>query len=284
MQAITVARILCFAGVALALVSGSTVSGLASRERSKGRLGPPTLTGAYYCSTLNSVTREAGKVWRAPVPHSRGMEWRYDLFTPPPIFYDVALGRLNAGLPNRPKEKTIEPPFDLELVSVKREPFPLQLIGHSGENAEANGVFQNLVTGEVFLARTGHRVADLALRIETFEVREQLIALADSMSVTQRIGTARIYDESRSCWIELTDRERQFAGKIGALVKAKENAKPRQVYAGDVFEIDEVTYRVGEISVDPPSAEIVRTAPFLKTPDRRFLSLRSGTTEVVNLP
>ena len=273
------AKNLLVVAAALALVSVAAFAGLAWREGAMDSVGRPALTGAAYTPVAVDAPVVKAETWDAPAPLARGRDWVYDVFTPPEIFYSARTRQFAVKPPAGTAEDAPEIPFGLELVAVKRDPFRLQLIGFVGEDADARGVFENRVSGEVFLAAAGRRVPDLALDIKAFSVRPEPVAIPDSMTVNQRVATAVIHDANSRQDVTLTQRERHFSGSVFALVAPPGETAPREVRAGDAFTLGDATYRIGKISLDPAAIEITKTAPSLDAPDRRTLPLRFDSTD-----
>ena len=239
--------------------------------------GPPPrveLASVPYEPVAADAPPVKTETWAAPVAQSRGREWIYDTFTPPEIFYNA-----------RSKQFTVKPPsslmddeafevFGLELVAVRPEPFRLQLIGYVGDDGNWRGTFQNVVTGEVILAKTGDRVPKLGLTIKNFDVRAQPIGLPESMTTKQRVATAVIRDEKAGNDVTLTHRERFFTGTVFAFVSAPGETATREVRIGDTFKLGDATYKIEKIVTSPPSVEVTKEAPTLTQPDRRVLTPR----------
>ena len=225
-----------------------------------------------------AAVAEAGPVntdtWNPPAAQTRGRDWVYDAFTPPEIFYNARSKQFTVKPPSGVVEGDPEEPFGLDLVSVRPEPFRLQLIGYFGEGASARGTFQNLLTGEVFLAAAGRRVPNLALTIKTLEIRTQPVALANSMTTQQRVATAVVRDERSNRDVTLTHRERQFTGTVSAFVAATGSNATREVRVGETFKLGEATYRIDRVQLTPPTVEVTKTAPDPAPPERRTLTPR----------
>ena len=271
-------RSVSIGAIGFAVTSFVIFGALAWRERpGVGGVRTPVLTGAAYAPAIFETPLAAPKFWRAPGAPLRGGEWRYDLFTPPAIFHDENTRRFTVTPRQATTEKTPEAPFGWELVGVRREPFRLQLIGHVGEGPEAQGVFENLISGEVFLASAGREVPALSLRIEAFGIAPETVAIPESMATEQRVATATVCEDGSSRRVLLTERARQLAGGVVALVATKGDAAPRAVRTGDILRIGTAAYRIGEVSADPPRAEIFKTdSSRQKEAERRVLSPRSA--------
>jgi hypothetical protein len=169
-----------------------------------------------------------------------------------------------------------EEEFGIELVAVRPEPFRLQLIGYVGGDGRWRGTFENVLTGEVFLAAAGKQVPALGLSIRSFEVQAQPVALADSMTTRQRIATAIVRDEKTGREVTLTHRERQFTGSVSAFVALPGETATREVRAGDTFKLGEATYRIDKVQLTPAALEVTKEAPSLAQPDRRSLFPREA--------
>lgn len=273
------AKKILLAAAGLLLASAAVCGVQAWRERSVGPVGRPVLSGPIYVPVAVDAPAVKAEVWDAPAPLARGREWVYDVFTPPEIFYSPRTRQFAVKPPPGVGDDTPELPFGVELVAVKRDPFRLQLIGYVGEDADARGVFENRMSGEIFLAAAGRRVPNLALTVKAFGVRREGIALPESMTVNQRVATAVIHDEQSRQDVTLTQRERHFSGNMFALVASTGETATREVRVGDVFKIGDANYRIEKIVLDPAAIEITKTAPTLELPERRTLPVRFDPTE-----
>jgi hypothetical protein len=159
---------------------------------------------------------------------------------------------------------------------VRPEPFRLQLIGYVGGEGDWRGTFENVATGEVFLAAAGRRVPNLALTIKSHEVRAVPVAIADSMTTRQRVATAVVRDERAGRDVKLTHRERQFTGGLSAFVAAPGETATREVRSGETFKLGDATYHIEKILLAPPSVEITKESPTRSQPDQRTLTPRES--------
>lgn len=275
-------KILLIAATALLVVSSAVCGVLMWRAQASSTLSQPVLTAPAYVPVGVDAPGVKTTVWEAPSALARGRDWLYDLFTPPEIFYNTRTRQFAVSAPLTGDEAA-EAPFGLELVSVRPEPFRLQLIGYVGGVGQARGIFENRRTGEVFLAAAGYRVADLALEIKAFNVRAEAIVIPESTSFSQRVATARIHDVRAQRDLTLTQRERQFTGNVYGLVALDGEAAPREVLAGDTLKLGATTYHIERIVTDPATIEVTKTAPDLAAPVRRTLPLRFDPTETAPL-
>lgn len=261
--------------LALLIVSVAVCGVLSWRaERTvHGAAGEIALSGAPYEPAVADTVASHVGTWNPPPPQSRGREWVYDTFTPPEIFYHARAKQFTVRPPAGLGDETTEA-FGVELVSVRPEPFRLQLIGYVGDEGKWRGTFENVATGEVFLGGAGRRVPELGLVIESLDVKPQPVALAESMTTWQRVATARVRDERAGREVLLTHRERQVTDSRFAVLAVAGETAAREVRAGDSFKVGPVTYRVDRIQLSPVAVEMTRESPDLAQPDRRTLTPR----------
>lgn len=215
-------------------------------------------------------------VWNQPVAQTRGRDWVYDTFTPPEIFYNPRSRHFTVKPPLGAADDVPEEAFGLEVVAVKPEPFRLQLIGYVGGDGDWRGTFQNVASGEVFLAAAGRRVASLALSIKQLSIDIVDVKVPESMTTRQKIATAVVHDERSGKDVILTHRERRFTGGWAVFVSQAGESAVREVREGESFKLGDATYRIEKIQLNPPSVEITKDAPTLSQPDRRTLNPREA--------
>lgn len=216
--------------------------------------------------------------WAAPVAQSRGREWIYDAFTPPEIFYNARSKQFVVKPPSGLLDDDALEAFGIELVTVRPEPFRLQLIGYVGGEGTWRGTFQNAVTGEVFLGSAGRRVPNLGVTIKSLDVSLQPVRVGENTTVQQRVASAVILDERSNREVTLTHRERQFTGMISAFVAAAGETATREVREGDSFKLGEASYRIESVKLTPASVEVTKESAALSQPDRRVLLPREVET------
>lgn len=268
-------------GVALASAGGFGLLAWRNTRAPRGPAARVTLSDAPYTPTATDAPAVKTDLWSQPVAQSRGRDWVYDAFTPPEIFYNARSKHFTVKPPLGANEEVPEEAFGLELVMVRPEPFRLQLIGYVGSEGDWRGTFQNLVTGEVFLAAAGRRVPNLALSIKALDVRAVDITLPQSMTTRQRVATAVIHDDRTKRDVTLTHRERQFTGGLSAFVAPAGEAGMREVREGETFKLGDASYRVGKISLAPPGIDVTKESPALAQPDRRTLTPRDADEPAV---
>lgn len=276
MAALSSEKILVGAALLVALGSAAVFGSLVVRREAGPREPAPVaqLATSPYTATAPDAPPVKTETWASPGAQSRGRDWVYDAFTPPEIFYNSRSKQFTVRPPSSLTDEDTTEAFGVELVAVRPEPFRLQLIGYVGEERRWRGMFQNVMSGEVFLASAGHRVPNLALSIKRLDVKPQPVTVADSMTTRQRVAQAIVRDEKAGRDITLTHRERLFTGTLFAFVAETGRSSAREVRSGDTFKIGEATYRIDRIETTPPSIEITKESPNLLQPDRRTLTPR----------
>lgn len=189
--------------------------------------------------------------------------WRYDVFTPPVIYYNRLTGRFTVTPPDytAPRKETAvpaEPEFGLELIEVQAVPFRLQLVGYAGAEGTYLGMFEHGVTGETLLAREGRVIDDLDLRIVELVVRREEVAVPDSMPLTQTVARARVWDERSREEVRLSSLERRVTGQPLARLRLSATGEEQVAAVGAHLEVDRVVYTLERIERSPPSVEITR--------------------------
>lgn len=264
--------------VAAAVVVVSTAVFGVMRWRSVGAPTGPVaqakLADAPYVPAATDAPVVKTDLWNQPAAQSRGRDWIYDAFTPPEIFYNARSRHFTVKPPLGAGEDVPEEPFGLEVVSVKPEPYRLQLIGYVGGEGDWRGTFQNVASGEVFLAGAGRRVANLAISIKQLSVDSVEVKVPDSMATRQRIATAVVHDEGTGKDVILTHRERRYTGGWAVFVAQAGESAVREVREGESFKLGAASYRIEKIQLSPPSVEITKESPTLSQPDRRTLNPR----------
>jgi len=271
-------KLLIGAAFAVALISAAGFGYLAIRQPGADSvpIARVELSNAPYEAKAPDAPPVKTETWGNPTSQKRGREWIYDTFTPPEIFYNARSKQFTVKPPSSLLDDEAVEAFGVELVAVRPEPFRLQLIGYVGGEGNWRGTFQNVLSGEVFLASAGRRVPNLNVTIKSLEVKAQPIRMGESMSTMQRVATAVIVDEKAGREITLTHRERHFTGTVFAFVAPSGSSATREVRSGDMFKLDDATFRIGQIQTTPPTVEIEKESPTLPQPDRRVLTPRES--------
>ncbi len=232
-----------------------------------------TVQAAYVPVGLDA-SNVSTSIWPTAPAQTRGAEWIYDVFTPPEIYYNEATKEFSVTPPTTlVVEKPVEIPFGLELIEIKQDVFRLQLVGYVGNVGSYLGTFENTVTGDTFLAKAGKKVPTLGLTVRAFEVKRNLVPAKDSMPIYETIATAVVVDDKTGAEIMLTNKQRLIKGSPIAVLKATGSDKLFEQKAQTSFSVGDVNYSVGVVAADPAAVEVTKTAPSLKSPETKTLTL-----------
>jgi hypothetical protein len=279
MAALSPEKVYLVASAALALASAAVCGTFIWRHAHAPQtaVAQVEFSDTPYAATVADAAIVKTDTWTSPSSQTRGRDWIYDTFTPPEIFYNARSKHFTVKPPaSMTEEGVLEEAFGVELVTVRPEPFRLQLIGYLGGEGTWRGTFEIVGTGEVFLGSAGRAVPKVGLTIKSLEVRTVDIKIPESMTTRQRVATAVVRDDKTGRDVTLTHRERHFTGGLSAFVAATGDEATREVRAGESFVLGDVTYRIEKILLSPVSIEISKDSPSLTQPDRRTLTPREA--------
>ncbi len=215
---------------------------------------------AEMASAVGRQQSELPVAWSAPRALVRGPAWIYELFTPPELHYDEGNGRwhvVERKPVGRIVAERVTDGMGLELIAVKPTLFPLQLVGHIGEPGNARGVFENMETGEVWLASAGDRLERLGLMIGDFKVGRQPVAGTEGMISGEWVAEAVIRDIDGGGFTMLTSRERVMGPRLLAQMRVVSgDGAEYEVGEGDRLSLGESSYRIESIQLMPPLVEV----------------------------
>lgn len=148
--------------------------------------------------------------WKPPT-RSDEDGWHFELFTPPPMFWDAPTHAfklmrlpatdLAAGSP--PSASALHTDADHSDPITPR----LQLLGYvQRDPEEIAGIFQNLQTGEVRVAPSGSSLDDWQVRIVRIELEAARI-MSDAVTVQLPRARAFVRDEAAGCTYPLSTDE-----------------------------------------------------------------------------
>jgi hypothetical protein len=221
--------------------------------------------------------------WLPPKPQSRSGEWIYDVFTPPEIFYDESLKEFRVTpqavlRSDSPASATgeMDAPPDLELVDVKWAMFRLQLIGYFTSGGEVLGLFENRITSETFLARSGRALPELGLVVSNVELQARRLSLADNTAINHQLAVAVIRDQLTGEAITLNSNERCFSTDATAIIATNDAlGAQREFREGGLIGVGGVMYKILEIQISPPHVVISPLAADQATTSRHTLRIHA---------
>ena len=97
------------------------------------------LVNADYRPSALPAAVERKQPWVAPSAQSAGDGWIYEVFTPPVVFYDRQAASFSVTPAGAARGDDRE--FALELISVRRELFRVQLSGYAGVPGSYTAIF-----------------------------------------------------------------------------------------------------------------------------------------------
>lgn len=267
-------KILCGAALLLLLASaGWTLLQNSKLESLRNSAAVNVPQSAYSPAGIDAPTVST-KTWPVAPSQTRGAEWIYDVFTPPEIYYSETSKQFSVTPPVTPPPDKPEPPapFGVTLVSVKQDAFRLQLVGYVGGEGDYRGTFEDTLSGETGVGRTGKVFPKLGLTIKSFEVKRNKIITKESMPVYDTVATAVVVDTKTGEEITLTNKKRLIKGTPFAVLKVGDAAETVEQKAGGTFTSGDATYTVVNVTAEPPSAEITKTSAEMKAPLTKTLT------------
>jgi hypothetical protein len=249
----------------------------------------PSIPMALYVPALQKAPAASASVWTKPRSQSRGEGWRYEVFTPPVIHY-LASTRVFALAPTEPARGAADPGLSAwGLLAVKREPYRLQLAGYFGAPDDYLVAFASPRSAEIFLARAGHRFANLELTFKSFEVRKMLVTEAEFGPVHEVAALAVLLDEQSGREVVLDSRKQRFAdGAIAVFQQPDDTERRRELREGDTFAEAGSLCRIERIQLEPAEVIVSRTTPGMPAPEllvlRPMAQAAASTTNPEAMP
>lgn len=226
---------------------------------------PPTSGRAYEPSRL-SIEPPVSLQW-APAPsQSAGENWRFEVFTPPKIYYNEETKQFTVippvynkdTTPPPPPPKEVKPEFGVKLAKVEQPLFRLQLVGAVDFGPNARGTFENQLTGDIIVATKGRRLEALNLEITEFVALRRRSAVQGGSDVVEDIIYAVVKDTKTGMETRLNAGTRLPDGVLRATLTTTEGGE-RVVKTGDTISEGDATFEILEMTLQPPSVKVKRT-------------------------
>jgi hypothetical protein len=216
-----------------------------------------------------------GQGWAEPGSSPGGRDWVFDVFTPPAIYYDARSGTYSGDVP-ADEDRIGDRDFGLDLIGVRREPFRLQLVGYVDGEGGAWGIFENVASMEHFLAQGGRCLQALGLTIVDFALQHSSPGTTGETPVAEPSAIAVVRDDRTGETLTLTSRDRCHAGALVATVEPSDSADGQvELHQGELVTLDDATYRIEKIQLDPPEAVVSRQSPDSPGKEIKILTPRS---------
>jgi len=215
-----------------------------------------------YEMTQAAVPEIAMVTWEDAPAQSRGADWLYDVFTPPVIYYNRQSGSFTVTPPAAVTPVATvrkDEPFDIELLSVRQEPYRLQLVGYVGTAENPLATFEIADSGETVVGRPGRRFEKHEFTLRSFDIRRITTPVGDGMPVVESVAVAVIIDERTGREEILTNREKKMMPRLQATFRI--NIYPgetRSVREGASLEANGQVYLITQLSLHPPQAVVSR--------------------------
>lgn len=233
-------------------------------------------SGAAYEPAAIAVSSPASETWEPAPAQSAGEKWIYDVFTPPKIYYNTETKQFTVVPPVSTPTGTTTPEvvvpqtFGLQLVKVEQPLFRLQLVGYVGEGDQARGNFLNVQTGAVVFGTSGKKLPDLNLEIVRFTAQRRVVEQPGGTTLVFTEATALVRDTKTGVETTLNTKARTPEGPIQATFKLDDGTE-RTVTSGATLTIGDHRYKIGEITLSPPTAVVSKEGGQLPAPETQTL-------------
>ena len=270
MAAKSLDKILCGSALLMVLASVAwTYSQGGKKGGANGSSRASNESPLYVPANLSEFSVST-QIWPPPAAQSGGAEWVYDVFTPPEIYYDLTNKRFTVTPPSSVEAvvvKPVEPPFGVELVSVKQDAFRLQLVGYTGKPGNYRGTFENALSGKTILGQAGRKIPDLDLTIVSFEVKQNRTEQGTGKTVIiETEAVAQVSDDKTGEVFNLTNKSRLTKGTPIAYLKVDGSSEPVAYKVGAKFTVGDVTFTVNSVSFETNEVGLTKESPSLKQP------------------
>lgn len=268
---------------ALAVAAGLSLGRPSERKRTEtGFVGEPAGAAEPPVPAPPDSAAVAAR-WVAPMADGTSNEG-FDLFTTPLLIQEVATGAWRRGdLAADPGRAAAGAAAALELVGLVPQPYRLQLIGFAGESTECVGVFENRITGEVFLARAPHELPELGLRIERVWRQRHVTRREHTMPLAEAAAAADVVDLETGERVALSTAQRVTGGVWHARLMDRGSGRLFDVPPGAEVASGALRYRVQEVRPDPP-AVLVQPLNAGARPESEWLHVAARTNSLPHEP
>ncbi len=237
----------------------------------------PPVPGEFTPTDYEGLPAIPDAEWPPPQPQDSEGKWLYRVFTPP-ILYLVD-GRFTVEIPKPPPpvDPVIVVPFGVRLVEMERNQYRLQL--DAVYETELDNIDSAVLSFEnVYATQTEGPTVSLSkgethptknFRVD--DIRKERRVVGGGLE-TEHIATITDLESGRVYL--LSDLETVYEeGVIFRFESTEGTGETAQVSnVGETFEMNEATYTLSEINLDPVSVELVKEADYLDVPENETLS------------
>ncbi len=257
-----------FFAVALLLLAGSLAFyflGSDAGPASQAQAGKPT-GSTFEPVTVPEQAERGSTEWPDVQSVADNPARRYEVFTPPKIYWDPVAGMLTWQSPYRPPEP--EKPFGVVLESVKRELFRIQFEAYfesdDGDFDHSIVQFYNHENHETIRGSVGDKFPAQDFEIVSFNVERKVIEREGSTEIF-RYPTVVINDTRSGEQLTLTTAERRYVPDQFEIHMATTAPYPPESFVwtkiGDKKTFDDAAFTLTEFNFDNQSATVEKT-PF----------------------
>ncbi len=194
--------------------------------------------------------------WPEPPHQTAGLDWVFDLFTPPDIYYNPETEEYTVV--SEPPEPPA--PFGIELAEVRSGEYRIQLIGWvTGRTGGYLIQLQNLETGMVTNVREGREYPDMDLEVRSFRVDREPMEHGGQTTINVDVGRVVIQDTRADREITLVSTERRLDDTPTAYFRS--SSDPERTFQGQEghrFEYGGNAYVIEAIT--PPTVSVRRVS------------------------
>jgi hypothetical protein len=222
----------------------------------------PQLTGSMFQASIPNASVLEPTEWSEQQPQSSGADWRFELFTPPPIHVDAAGRVVVRSQKENPGVLSAAEPPEWNLLAIKPEPYRLQLTGYLGTASGYLAAFSAHSSREMWVVREGHRFEELGLKVLNLTIRNVSMKPNESDSPQEERAFAVVRDEWEDRDVQLDSGRVLLTDRIYAVVRLTETADTLlELRVGDTFTSGAFRYRVDRIQQVPAEILISRIDP-----------------------
>ncbi len=216
------------------------------------------LSGAAYTPEKPPADEPRVANWPAPPAQSHGAEWRYEVFTPPVIYYH-ATTKSFVVTPPAMKPRAARP-VALELVEVRPQPYRLQLTGYLGTPGDYVAVFSSPSGADTLLARAGQRIESQGVSLKRIDVAKVSFDDVDGRPAFDWMARAILTDERAGEDVVLDSQSRHLTGRLTAVFRrtADPVGSSFEAAEGDTLLQGNTACRVTRIQLEPPQVLLER--------------------------
>jgi hypothetical protein len=188
-----------------------------------------------------------------------GLNWIFDVFTPPVIYYDEETGTFTVTPPFS-DTSPVEDSYDLELVGISSLPYRFQLVSYAGIEGNYLLTLEDLETDRDVFCTPGDILDDQGIRILGF-VEQRVVAVSVRTGTTEAfdlIGEVTVEDQmSKEQYVlrlnqltYLEDPVAQFITRAGELL---------YLVAGESWDSGKAIYKVTHVDLSSQSVSVEKT-------------------------